>query len=103
MTQATADNASFRQDARVISLVGVAHAISHFFHLVLASLFPWLKEAFVLSYAELGLLMSVFFIVSGIGQALSGFVVDRIGARIVLFAGLGMLGISAFFLSAAQN
>ncbi len=103
MTQATADNASFRDDARVISLVGIAHAVSHFFHLVLASLFPWLKEAFVLSYAELGFLMSVFFIVSGVGQALSGFVVDRVGARMVLFAGLGMLGISAFFLSAAQN
>jgi len=28
-------------DARVMSLVGFAHATSHFFHLVI-SLFPWL-------------------------------------------------------------
>ncbi|MGH8865053.1 MAG: MFS transporter, partial [Burkholderiales bacterium] len=63
MTAATVD--SFRRDAQVIGLVGLAHGTSHFFHLALASLFPWLKDAFVLSYAELGLLMTVFFIVSG--------------------------------------
>ena len=31
--------------------------------------------------AQLGLLMSVFFVVSGMGQASGGFLVDRIGAR----------------------
>jgi FSR family fosmidomycin resistance protein-like MFS transporter len=60
---------SLRQDARVIGLVGVSHGVSHFYHLILAGLFPWLKSAFALSYAELGLLMTVFFVVSGVGQA----------------------------------
>jgi FSR family fosmidomycin resistance protein-like MFS transporter len=92
-----------KQDALVIALVGVAHGISHFFHLILASLFPWIKVVFSLSYAELGLLMTVFFIVSGIGQALAGFVVDKIGARSVLFFGISCLGVSALLLSAAQN
>lgn len=59
-------------------------------------MFPWLKDAFALSYAELGLLMSVFFVVSCIVQATSGFLVDRIGARPVLFAGLGLLVLAAF-------
>ena len=72
MTTVTVD--SFRRDAQVISLVGLAHGTSHFFHLSLAPLFPWLKDAFGVSYAQLGLLMSVFFIVSGVGQALAGFV-----------------------------
>lgn len=94
---------TFRQDAQVISLVGIAHGVSHFFHLILAPLFPWLKDAFSLSYAELGLLMTVFFVVSGIGQALAGFVVDRIGARTVLFSGIALLGVSALMLSQAQN
>jgi MFS family permease len=94
---------SFRQDAQVISLVGIAHGVSHFFHLILAPLFPWLREAFALSYAELGLLMTVFFVVSGIGQALAGFVVDRVGARNVLFSGIGLLGLAALLLSQAQN
>jgi MFS transporter, FSR family, fosmidomycin resistance protein len=99
----TAAVPTFRQDAQVIGLVGLAHGVSHFFHLILAPLFPWLKEAFSLSYAELGLLMTVFFVVSGIGQALAGFVVDRIGARTVLFSGISFLGVSALLLSQAQN
>lgn len=103
MTSVATTYPSFRQDAQVISLVGIAHGVSHFFHLILAPLFPWLKDAFGLSYAELGLLMTVFFIVSGIGQALAGFVVDRVGARTVLFSGIACLGLSALALSMAQN
>ena len=48
------DSTPFRRDAQVIGLVGVAHGTSHFFHLILAPLFPWIKDAFGLSYAELG-------------------------------------------------
>jgi FSR family fosmidomycin resistance protein-like MFS transporter len=97
------NSTSLRQDARVIGLVGVSHGVSHFYHLILAGLFPWLKTAFTLSYAELGLLMSVFFIVSGVGQALSGFLVDRVGARRVLFAGHALLGGGALVLASAPN
>ena len=92
-----------KQDALVITLVGIAHGISHFFHMILAPLFPWLKEAFQLSYAELGFLMSAFFIVSGIGQALAGFVVDKCGARAVLLFGISCLAVAALVLSGAQN
>ncbi|MDO5290566.1 MAG: MFS transporter [Pseudomonadota bacterium] len=77
---------SLRQDAQVIGLVGLAHASSHFAHLLLPPLFPVFAAEFGLSYAQLGLLMTVFFIISGTGQALSGFVVDRVGARPVLMA-----------------
>lgn len=94
---------NLKEDALVITLVGVAHGISHFFHLILAPLFPWLKDVFSLSYAELGLLMSAFFIVSGIGQTLAGFVVDKLGARSVLFFGISCLSVSALVLSSAQN
>ncbi|UCH47125.1 MAG: MFS transporter [Betaproteobacteria bacterium] len=100
MTSATQ---TLRADAQVIGLVGLGHGTSHFFHLLLAPLFPWLKEAFGLSYAELGLLMTVFFIVSGVGQALAGFVVDRIGALPVLLGGLAFLCISALGLAAANS
>ena len=94
---------TFRQDARIITLEGIAHAVSHFFHLILAPLFPWLKEAFGVSYAELGFLMTVFFIISGVGQAASGFVVDKIGARAVLFFGIACLGVSALVLAVAPS
>ena len=51
-----ASSTNLRSDAQLIGLVGLAHAISHFSQLILAPLFPWLKDAFHASYAELGLL-----------------------------------------------
>ncbi|MCY1522109.1 phosphoglycerate transporter family protein [compost metagenome] len=92
-----------RHDAQVIGLVGLAHGVSHFYHLLLAPLFPWIKAEFGLSYAELGLLMTVFFAVSAVVQTASGFVVDRFGARPVLFAGLAFLGSAALLLSASNG
>jgi MFS family permease len=94
---------ALRKDAAVIGLVGLAHSISHFSQLLLAPLFPWLKDAFNVGYAELGLLMSIFFVVSCITQALSGFVVDRFGPRPILFAGLALLGLAAFGLSISTS
>ena len=85
-----------KQDASVIGLVGAAHLISHFSQLLLAPLFPWLKTEFNVSYAELGFLMTIFFVVSCVVQAASGFVVDRFGPRPVLFAGLTLIGLAAF-------
>lgn len=79
-----------RQDAAIIGLVGLAHASSHFAHLLLPLMFPVFMVEFGLSYSELGLLMSTFFVVSGLGQASAGFVVDRLGARPLMFVALGI-------------
>jgi MFS family permease len=100
---ATTVTAGGRQDAEVIGLVGLAHGTSHFFHLMLPPLFPWLMAEFSLSYTQAGFLMTVFFVVSGIGQALAGFVVDRIGARPVLMYGVGALAVSALVLASAGS
>ena len=77
-----------QQDATIIGLVGLAHASSHFGHLLLPLMFPVFMSEFGLSFSELGLLMSVFFVVSGVGQACAGFVVDRFGARPLMFVAL---------------
>ena len=86
-----------RSDYRVIALVGVAHFFSHFYIYLLPPLFPLLKQALGVSYAELGLLVAVFSATTGLTQVPFGFLVDRIGARIVLIAGLGVEG-AAFLL-----
>lgn len=103
MTEAASNPIPLRQDAQVIGLIGLGHGISHFFHLILAPLFPLIKAEFGVSYAELGLLMSVFFVVSGVGQAAAGFIVDRIGARPVLFTGIALLGLSALGMGSASH
>lgn len=94
---------SLRQDAGVIGLVGLAHMISHFSQLLLAPLFPWLKDVFQVSYAELGFLMTIFFVVSCAVQASSGFVVDRFGPRPILFGGLALLGTAAMGFAASTS
>ena len=67
-----------QRDASVIGLVALAHGVSHFCQLLLPPLFPWLKDAFAVSYAQLGLLLTIFFVVSCAVQTAAGFVVDRL-------------------------
>ena len=92
-----------RRDARVIGVVSFAHGTSHFFHLLLPPLFPWLMRDFGLNFTQVGALMSIFFVISGTGQALAGFAVDRFGPRRVLLFGVGSLALSGFTLAAAGN
>ncbi|WP_296507436.1 MFS transporter [Rhodoferax sp.] len=87
---AAAPAVPLKQDATVIGLIGLAHASSHFGHLILPLLFPVFMKEFGLNYSQLGLLMTAFFVVSGVGQACAGFVVDRFGARPLMFMALSL-------------
>ena len=102
-SSAPAQAPTLREDARTIGLIGLAHGSSHFFHMLLPPLFPFLIAEFGFSYSELGLLLSVFFVISGVGQALSGFIVDRIGARPVLFFALASFAAAGFVASSASG
>lgn len=93
----------WRDDAAVIGLVGVAHASSHFSHLLLPLMFPVFISTFGLSYSQLGFLMTVFFAVSGIGQASAGFLVDRLGARPVLFSALLLMAAGCLAVASASS
>jgi MFS family permease len=86
-----------RQEAIVIALVATAHSMSHFYQLVLAPLFPLVKDEFGVSYAALGLLLTVFFAFSAVPQPFAGFIVDRYGGRNVLIGGVA-LQVSGIFL-----
>jgi FSR family fosmidomycin resistance protein-like MFS transporter len=92
-----------KKDATVISLVGFAHGTSHFFHLMLPPLFPWFMREYGLSYTQVGALMTVFFTVSGTGQALAGVLVDRWGAHRILCVGVGLLAASGLLVAAAPG
>lgn len=95
--------APLRADATTIGVVSIAHGMSHFCQLIVPPLFPWIGAAFGLSNTQLGLLMSVYFVVSCAGQAVAGFVVDRFGADRVLYAGLTLIGLSALGLAASPS
>ncbi len=85
---------SIRRDVRTVGLVGSAHFWSHFYGLVLPPLFPLIKTAFDLSYTELGLLLTVYAVASGILQTPVGFLVDRYGPRAILIAGLALISLA---------
>jgi len=84
-------------------LIAIAHGSSHFFQLVLASLFPWLTQEFDLTYQQVGLPVTLFFVISGLGQASAGFAVDRFGAERVLLFGQACLATAGFILALAPN
>ncbi|MDR2240030.1 MAG: MFS transporter [Zoogloeaceae bacterium] len=99
----TTTPSALRGDVRVISVIGFAHGTSHFFHLLLPPLFPWLMAEFNLSFTGVGAAVTFFFVISGIGQFLSGFVVDRVGPRRVLLAGIVCFVLAGLLLSVANG
>ncbi|MGQ3031179.1 MAG: MFS transporter, partial [Ferrovibrionaceae bacterium] len=90
MTSAADALGPANRDTRVTALIGLAHGFSHFYQLVLPPLFPFLVKDFGVGYTELGLVMTVFYVTSGLMQTVAGFLVDHFGARKVLFAGLAV-------------
>jgi MFS family permease len=80
------------RNARVLAVIGSGHALSHFYLLALPPLFPLIKAEFGVSYAELGLLLTLFNVATGAAQVPAGFLTDRIGARALLLAGLALMG-----------
>lgn len=82
-------------DLQTLVVVSGAHLISHLHIMVLPVLLPLLKEQMNVGFFELGLALTTFNVVTGVTQAPMGFLVDRVGAKIVLIAGL-MLGGLAF-------
>ena len=92
-----------KRDWMTISIVGCAHGSSHFFQLVIPSLFLPLGAAFGLDFAQLGFLMTLFFVVSGFCQVAAGFIVDRIGPRPVLWFGMAGFVVAALLLANATG
>jgi MFS family permease len=89
-----------RADAslRTLGLVSTAHWVSHFHMLVLAMLFPFLKQQLGVGYVELGFALTVFALVSGFTQAPLGYIVDHLGARKILLTGLCLAGVAFIML-----
>jgi FSR family fosmidomycin resistance protein-like MFS transporter len=94
MTQAISVRSIRPAESRLIAAVCAAHMMSHYYMLLLAPLFLFVRADFSVTYTELALALTVFNVVSGLLQTPIGFLVDRIGARVVLIAGLAVSSIA---------
>ncbi len=99
----TAAATSLGRDVKVMGLVGAAHWASHFFQLVLPSLFLFLHDEFQVSFTALGLLTALLYGASGLTQTVAGFLVDRYGARRILLAGLTLLSLATLAFGLVQS
>jgi FSR family fosmidomycin resistance protein-like MFS transporter len=77
-----------RKEWRAIWFVSGAHLVSHYYTLALIPLFALLKLQLGVSFVQLGLAITVYNVVSVIAQTPIGFLVDRVGGRKLLVAGL---------------
>ena len=91
------------RDWKIISLIGAAHSCSHFFQLVIPTLYLSLAMEFGYDFAQLGGLVSAFFLVSCLGQASSGFIVDRVGPAPVLRFGLACFVVAGALIGLATG
>jgi MFS transporter, FSR family, fosmidomycin resistance protein len=81
-------------ESRLVGGVCFAHLVSHYYMVLLAPLFVFIKNDYGVSYTELGLALTAFNVVSAVMQTPMGFFIDRTGARINLIGGL-LLGSGA--------
>ena len=82
------------QELRAIGVVSAAHFVNHFQYLVVPPLFPLLKAQLGIGFVELGLALTVSAIMSVAAQLPVGFLVDRVGSRLMLMAGLAASGLA---------
>jgi FSR family fosmidomycin resistance protein-like MFS transporter len=75
-------------ETRFVYSICFAHFVSHYYMLLLAPLFIVIKDDFGVTYTELGLALTMFNVVSTVGQTPVGFLVDRWNARYMLVSGL---------------
>jgi MFS transporter, FSR family, fosmidomycin resistance protein len=84
--------------ARIVGVVSAAHFVSHYYILLLAPLLPFVRADYGVTYTEIGLALAAFNTVSAALQTPAGFLVDWLGARILLIAGL-LIGGCAFVIA----
>ena len=77
----------------LIALIGAGHFYSHFVMLALPPLFLLMKQDLGVSYVALGAIVSAMATSSAVGQIPMGFLVDRVGGRIVLLWGIALMSV----------
>ncbi|MEM4781108.1 MAG: MFS transporter [Halalkalicoccus sp.] len=74
---------------RVVGSISLGHGANEFFSVALPPIIPLLVSDLGISYAQAGLLLTVFFAMYSVFQLPAGVLADRIGKKRLLVAGLG--------------
>ncbi len=90
----TGGTSRWNREAKVIALIAIAHFVSHVHIMLLPPLFGEVREAFGVSYIQIGLALTAFNVASALLQTPAGFLVDRIGPRLMLTGGLALGGVA---------
>ncbi len=86
-------------ETKFVGTVCFVHFASHYYITLLAPLFLFVRADYGVSYTELGLAFTAFNVISTALQTPTGFLVDRVSARLLLVAGL-LVGAAAFTIAA---
>src|SRR3974390_877421 len=97
MTQAVLSTTG-PSSTRILGAISAAHFVSHYYILLLAPLLPFVRADYGVSYTEIGFAFVAFNVISAALQTPAGFLVDRLGGRPLLVAGL-IVGAAAFVLA----
>ena len=89
-------------ERRLVGGVCFAHLVSHYYITLLAPLFLFVREDYGVTYTELGLALTAFNVLSTALQIPTGFLVDRVSARMVIICGL-ILGAGGFAIAGLVN
>src|SRR5258708_21109696 len=79
---------------RVNLLISNGHFLSHFYVLCMPTMFLTWKDAFDVSFSELGLTVALMSAATAVLQTPVGFLVDKYGARIFLVGGALLMSLS---------
>ena len=80
------------REAQAIGLIGFGHFLSHLYQLVLVPLIELIRADYGISYVEFGFAAAVYATATASLQTPVGVLVDRIGGRWILIAGLALNG-----------
>jgi MFS family permease len=86
-------------ETKLVASVCFAHLVSHYYIVLLAPLFVFIRADYGVSYTELGLALTAFGAVSTLLQTPVGFFIDRNDPRLILIGGL-LLGAAAIAVAA---
>ncbi len=90
-------------EPRNVTLVSATHGVNEFFSIAIPPIIPFLVADLEITFAQAGLLLTVFFLMYSIFQLPAGLLADRVGKKRLLAGGLVVMVAGIALAATAQN